>query len=201
VSNLALFDFDGTLTTHEMLPVFIRGVVAKWRLVVFGPIVMPMVAMSRRGWISVSTLRWVLAQVVFRGMREADYEAAGIAFAREQIPPSLRPEMMERIAWHRGRGDRIVVVSGAYDVYLKHWCAEHGLELIASKLEVRRGRLTGRYAGAQNVAEEKVRRVRELCDLSSHGEIHAYGDTHEDLAMLALATHRTYCGKPMPASA
>ena len=56
--------------------------------------------------------------------------------------------------------------------------------------------LTGRYAGAQCVAEEKARRVRERYDLSGYRAIHAYGDTHEDHALLALADHATWRGAP-----
>jgi len=53
-------------------------------------------------------------------------------------------------------------------------------------------RSTGRYAGAQCVNEEKVRRVRERFDLSHFATIHAYGDTPEDEALLALAHRRWY---------
>jgi HAD superfamily phosphoserine phosphatase-like hydrolase len=105
--------------------------------------------------------------------------------------------MMERIAAHRANGDVVVVVSGAYDVYLKHWCTTHGLDLIASTLEVRDGRLTGRYLGAQNVLAEKARRVRERYDLATYREIHAHGDTPEDEGLLALAQRRFYRGVEM----
>lgn len=191
---LALFDFDGTITTREMLPDFLHYAVPKWRLRFWKPWMLPLVVAARSGWISGSTLRAILAWVAFRGMPETDYEAKAVAFARDVLPCVLRPEMMERIAAHRANGDTIVVVSGAYDVYLKHWCAAHGLDLIASTLEVRHGRLTGRYAGAQNVLAEKARRVRERYDLAAYREVHAHGDTPEDEDLLALAQRQFYRG-------
>jgi HAD superfamily hydrolase (TIGR01490 family) len=192
---LALFDFDGTITTREMLPDFLHYAVPKWRLRFWKPWMLPLVAAARAGWLSGSTLRAVLAWVGFRGMPAAQYEAKAKAFARDVLPGVLRPEMMERIAEHKARGDTVVVVSGAYDAYLRHWCAEHGLDLIASTLEVRDGRLTGHYAGAQNVLAEKARRVRERYDLARYAEVHAHGDTPEDRDLLALARRRFYCGE------
>ncbi|HQW82621.1 MAG TPA: HAD-IB family phosphatase [Pseudomonadota bacterium] len=191
---LALFDFDGTITTREMLPDFVHYAVPKWRLRLGKLILMPMVIGYRLGWVSGTAIRAAIARAGFRGMTVTDYEAKAKAFARDVLPGVLRPEMMTRIAAHRASGDTVVVVSGAYDVYLKHWCAEHGLDLIASTLEVRDGRLTGRYAGAQNVLAEKARHVRERFNFSAYAEIHAHGDTPEDQHLLALATRKFYRG-------
>ena len=191
---LALFDFDGTITTREMLPDFVHYAVPKWRLRLGKLILMPMVIGYRLGWVSGTAIRAAIARAGFRGMTVTDYEAKAKAFARDVLPGVLRPEMMTRIAAHRASGDTVVVVSGAYDVYLKHWCAEHGLDLIASTLEVRDGRLTGRYVGAQNVLAEKARHVRERFNFSAYAEIHAHGDTPEDQHLLALATRKFYRG-------
>ncbi len=197
--NLALFDFDGTLTTREMLPAFVYSVVPPARLRIGKLLLTPWIAGYKLGWVSGVSIREKIARVGFRGMPEAEYLAAGERFAREALPPALRPEAMARVAWHKDRGDTIVVVSGAFDVYLSHWCRAHGLELICSKLEVLDGVLTGRYDGAQCVRDEKPRRVRELYDPSAFDAVHAYGDTPEDHALLAMAEHRWYRGRPIPA--
>lgn len=104
--------------------------------------------------------------------------------------------MQASIDAHRAAGDTVLVVSSGFDVYLAPWCAAHGIDLVCSSLEARDGRLTGRYAGSQCVAEEKARRVRTRYDVSAYRQIHAHGDTHEDHALLALAQHATYRGAP-----
>ncbi|PPJ43177.1 MULTISPECIES: HAD family hydrolase [unclassified Pseudoxanthomonas] len=191
--DLALFDFDGTLTTRETFPDFMRYAVARPRLLVGGVLLAPVVFGYRRGWIAGNPTRASIVQVGLRGVDASRLRVQGEAFAREVLPDVLRPEAMARLAWHRERGDRIVVVSGGLDVYLAPWCATQGVELLCSVLAERNGRITG-YAGAQCVGEEKVRRVRALCDPQAYAAIHAYGDTHEDNAMLAMAHHRTYRG-------
>lgn len=195
--NLALFDFDGTITHREMLPAFVRFAVPPARLRVWSWLLAPWVIGYRLGWVSGVSIRAMIARAGFRGMREADYRAAGERFARDALPPVLRPEAMARIDWHRARGDTVVVVSGAFDVYLVPWCRTHGLDLICSSLEVVDGALTGRYAGAQCVREEKARRVRERYDTAVFDEVYAYGDTPEDHALLAMAQHRWYRGEPV----
>lgn len=185
--NLALFDFDGTITDREMLPAFVRFAVPPSRLRLWSWLLAPWVIGYRLGWVSGVSIRRKIAWFGFRRMSAADYRAAGERFAREALPSVLRPQAMARIAWHRARGDTVVVVSGAWDVYLEPWCREHGLELICSSLETLDGRLTGRYAGAQCVGAEKARRVREQYVRSSFDVVHAYGDTAEDAELLALA--------------
>jgi phosphatidylglycerophosphatase C len=195
--NLALFDFDGTLTTREMLPAFVYSAVPPARLRIGKLLLAPWIAGYKLGWVSGISIREKIARIGFRGMSEADYLAAGDRFAREALPSVLRPEAMERVVWHQDRGDTVVVVSGAFDVYLLHWCRAHGLELICSKLEVLDGVLTGRYDGAQCVREEKPRRVRERYAVENFDTVYAYGDTPEDFALLEIAEHRWYRGKRM----
>lgn len=140
-------------------------------------------------------IRATTIRFAFRGADEAAMIAAGERFAAQVLPGLLRGEAMERLAWHQARGDRVIVVSGALEIFLAPWCRLHRLELLGSRLESRDGRLTGRYLGAQCVQEEKARRVRECVALADFECIHAYGDTHEDHALLRLAHEPWYRGR------
>ncbi len=193
--NLALFDFDGTITDRELFPGFVRSAATPRQLALGRVVLAPIAAGYKLGLVSGSTIRSRVSDFVFRGRRQDDIEAAGERFAREVVPASLRPEAMARIAWHREQGDTVAVVSGGFDLYLRPWCAQHGLELMCSSLESRDGVMTGRYAGPQCVGADKARRVRERFDLSIYEVVYAYGDTHEDRELLALAHRRWYRGR------
>lgn len=192
--DLALFDFDGTLTTRETFPDFMRYAVARPRLLAGGVLLAPVVFGYRRGLVAGNPTRASIVQVGLRGVDAARLRGKGETFARDMLPAVLRTDAMARLQWHRERGDRIVIVSGGLDVYLAPWCAAQGVEVLCSVLAERNGRIIG-YAGAQCVGDEKVRRVRVLCDPQAYTAVHAYGDTHEDLALLAMAHHRTYRGQ------
>lgn len=193
---LALFDFDGTITTRETLPDFLRLATPArrraWGALLFA---VPLLA-YRLKLLPVHLFRTWLVRYAFHGVPNADIERAGCRFAHEVLPALVRPDMHAAIEAHREAGDTVVVVSGGFDVYLAPWCAAQGIELVCSSLESRGGVLTGRYAGAQCVAAEKARRVQARYDVGRYRQIHAHGDTHEDLALLALAQVATYRGAP-----
>lgn len=190
--NLALFDFDGTITTRETYPDFMECSIAPRRLALGKLLLAPLIAGYRLGVVSGTRTRSGIVRFAFRGVDEAGVASAGEVMARDLLPQLLREEAMERIDWHKARGDVVVVVSGGFDLYLSHWCRQHGLELLCSRLESADGILTGRYLGEQCVGEEKCRRVRQQYPLAQFDRVYAYGDTVEDLAMLAMAHERWF---------
>lgn len=194
--NLALFDFDGTITNAESFGDFLRFAVTPRRLAIGGVVFAPLIAGYRLGWVSGNRVRAGIARFALRGVDERSLREAGEAFADKVIPGTVRPEAWERIVWHRERGDTVVVVSGAFDIYLEPWCRRHGLGLICSRLQARDGRMTGRYEGAQCVGEEKPRQIHAKYDPTQFQQIYAYGDTKEDFPMLRMAHHRYFRGKP-----
>lgn len=189
--DLALFDFDGTITDRETMPGFMRRAVRPARLSVGKVLFFPLIAGYKAGVVPGTVVRAGICWLGFRGVPAAELEHHGAEFARTVLPTTLRPEAMARIAWHKARGDRVVVVSGGLDVYLTHWAAQHDLELVCSSLQQRNGRFTGLYKGRQCVRAEKVRRVQALCSTQQYGKVFAYGDTREDHELLAMA-HEAY---------
>ena len=189
---LALFDFDGTITTHETMPDFLRRSIPRRRLITGRLLLAPLVLGYRLRLVSGTQIRRAVVRFGYSGVPTSTLAAAGRDFARDYLPNVLRPEAMRRIAWHKAEGHTVVVVSGGLDVYLDPWCQAHGLKLLCSSLEHREDLLTGRYEGQQCVRKEKVRRVRERYDLGAFTEVYAYGDTPEDHDLLGIATRKYY---------
>lgn len=195
--DLALFDFDGTITTRETMPDFMRAAVPRSRLWTGTLLFSPLVIGYRFGVVSGTAIRAAICAYGFRGVPVATVESCGQAFARHVLPGLLRPDAMGRIAWHKARGDAVVVVSGGLDVYLEPWARSHDLGLVCSSLEQRGGLLTGRYRGRQCVRGEKARRVLDTYPPGNYARVHAYGDTSEDRELLAMAHERHYRWAPL----
>ena len=194
--DLALFDFDGTITNRETMPGFMLASVRPRRLALGKLLLFPLIVGYKLGVVTGTIVRAAICWFGFRGIPAAELERHGAEFARSALPPTVRPEALARIAWHKARGDRVVVVSGGLDLYLEHWAAAHGLELVCSSLQHREGRYTGFYEGRQCVNAEKVRRVQELHPFDQFGKVFAYGDTPEDHELLALAHEAYYRWEP-----
>jgi phosphatidylglycerophosphatase C len=193
--NLALFDFDGTITTREMLPDFFRIAIPPRRLLIGKILLAPFIIGYKFRVIPGTAIRAAIVRMGFSGVPYSHYEKKGRVFAAEVLPRFVRAEAIERIRWHKTKGDVVVVVSGALDIYLGHWCNYHGVELICSSLEHQEGVLTGRYRGAQCVRSEKARLVASRFNIASFAEVFAYGDTVEDRELLGLASRKFYKGR------
>ena len=194
--DLALVDFDHTVTTCDTYSRFLRRVATPAQLSTAKWTVGPWMLGYKLGWVSAAALRTRVTRLTFAGRDAAEIEAAGACHARDLLPAVLRPAMMERIGWHQARGDAVVIVSGSLDAYLRPWCELHGLTLICNRLEVVDGRLTGRYLDGDRGAH-KAADIRARYDLTQFDRVHAYGDSSEDKPMLALAQERWWRGKRM----
>ncbi len=197
--DLALFDFDGTITDRETMPHFMRAAVRPHRKFFGGIFLLPVILGYKAKLVSGTVIRAAICYVGFWRIPAHELDAHGRQFARDFLPTTLRPESMARIAWHKSRGDTVVVVSGGLDLYLRHWCEEHGVELLCSALEQRGGRFTGRYRGLQCVRSEKARLVQKHFPLSRFSRVFAYGDTPEDHELLAMAHEPYYRWQPASA--
>jgi HAD superfamily phosphoserine phosphatase-like hydrolase len=115
--NLALFDFDGTITSTDSWTAFMYFAVPRWRVTAGQALLLPVALGYRLGTVSASRGREIAARVAFQGERIAPIRQKGVEYATTAIPLDVRPKARKRIEWHRGRGDRVVVVSAALDVY------------------------------------------------------------------------------------
>ncbi len=192
--QLALFDFDHTVTRCDTYARFLRRVAtaeqlsaAKWK-------VGPWLLGYRVGVVSARGIRERVTRLTFAGRDAEEIAAHGAPYARDALPAMLRPEAMRRIAWHQAQGHEVALVSASLDVYLHPWCESHGVAPICNRLEAIDGRLSGRYAGG-DIGVRKAREIRARYDLSKYERIHAYGDSREDRPMLALAHERWYAGR------
>lgn len=196
--NLALFDFDGTITVNDTFTAFLPHALSR-RHILLGRIVLaPVVVGYKFGIVSAPLIRTLVSAFAFRGKDEATVRAAGEHYARECLPRFVRPQALERIQWHKARGDRVVVVSCSLDVYLAAWCRMHGLELICNELEAKGGRLTGRLREGDR-GPFKSQLILDRYRLGEYADVYAYGDTHEDESMLDLANRRFYRWEELPA--
>jgi len=95
--NLALFDFDGTITTRDTFLEFIRFAVAPQRWLLGKAVLRPWILGYRLGLVSAPKIRPVISRVAFWGMREQELRRLGEEFAKEKLPTWIREETRLRI--------------------------------------------------------------------------------------------------------
>jgi HAD superfamily hydrolase (TIGR01490 family) len=192
---LALFDFDGTISFRDSFAGFIRYLVgpARYRLGVL--CLLPVVAGFLFGFIRSWRAKELMSIYFFGGLNVKELTETASRYSLEELPKIVRKEMDHLLEWHKERGDTVVVVSASIDLWLRDWCRSRGIGLIATELEVKEGRVTGRFLTRNCSGKEKVKRIEKELDLSCFDHIYAYGDSPGDRAMLRLAHEAYYRGK------
>ena len=110
--NLALFDFDGTITRGDTYQPFLRYAV-RWTRVAVGIVpMMPVAVAYQMGWLSARRARPIASGLMFIGASADAVRDLGRRYATEVLPRTIRPRALERIRWHQEHGDTVVVVSG-----------------------------------------------------------------------------------------
>lgn len=194
--NLALFDFDGTITTEDTFTAFLFYATSRRRLAIGFALAWPVILLYKLSLLPARKTRPVLACVAFWNRREEEVDLIAKRFAAEYLTTVLRPDAMEMLAEHKANSDDVYLVSATLNIYLRHFCQQHGIKLLCSTMEVKNGRFTGRYLNGDCSCENKAVAVKSALNLSNYSKVFAYGDTDEDLHMLALADVKMMRGQP-----
>ncbi|GHV38693.1 haloacid dehalogenase [Synergistales bacterium] len=196
--SLALFDFDGTLTTRDSFRDFLFSSFGRRRVALAASkTVLASIRSFRRdrGFLKETMLRSLLG-----GMPYDFYLSMAKKYADTKIEKIIRPAALEIFSKHLSRKDSVYIVTASMREWVASWAERHGKEIvvIGTELEVDGGILTGRLATPNCRGAEKVARIRKTVDLGLYSEIYAYGDSRGDHEMLALADHPVYRWRKVP---
>lgn len=186
---VAAFDLDGTLAERDTLVPFLRMTVGTARVCgALGRNVPALVRAKldrqRRDAAKEALLVATIGGVQVSALRELGARYAAVVALRDSIVARLRD--------HQLAGHETVVVTASPTIYVDAVAARLDVTaVVATELEVVDGCVTGRFAGKNCRAEEKLRRLEAWLD-GRDVELHAYGNAPNDDAMLARAEVATY---------
>lgn len=129
---------------------------------------------------------------VLRGRPEVEFEAMGERIFTERLATQIYPESRALVQAHRRKGHTLAVVSAATRYQVKPLAIELEIpHVLCTRLQVRKGRFTGKVARPTCHGEGKVRAVRGFA--AAHGidlaQSYFYTDGDEDLPLLEIVGH------------
>lgn len=190
--TIAFFDFDGTITTKDTLLEFIKFSKGKFRFYTGFALNSPWLIALKLKLISNQAAKERILTWFFRKSPLDEFQQTCDRFAAGIIPGLIRPKALREINILKEKGVPVVIVSASPENWIRPWTGPNSIDLIATRLEARNNKLTGKIQGRNCHGTEKVQRINQTFHLSDYTAVYAYGDTTGDKPMLRLATNAFY---------
>lgn len=192
MNKIAFFDFDGTITTKDSLFKFILFAVGSVNFILGLLVLSPVLVLFKLKLIPNYKAKQKMFSWFFKGYDEYLFKQIAEEYSLNHIDKILNLKAIQKLNWHKQHEHKIVVVSASIDCWLRPWCEKNGLELLSTKIEFRKGKVTGKFLTKNCYGQEKVNRIKERYDLDNYDFMYAYGDSKGDKEMLELANQSFY---------
>ncbi|HUA96069.1 MAG TPA: HAD-IB family hydrolase [Acidimicrobiales bacterium] len=205
--TVAAFDFDGTLArggSEFNFLLRVRGLL---------PVMAAILRHSPKlikgmvlGGPAADAGKQALFAQLLSGQPAGRLQRVGADFARDHLRRRLRPEVHDRLVWHRSQGHRVVIVSASPECYVRVAGEQLGADdTLATRLQVGGGLLTGRFDGRNCRGPEKFSRLEGWLRAEGFYDggggrpvVWAYGNSRGDLRLLDAADHGVDTGRLGP---
>jgi len=190
--SIAFIDFDGNIYKGDSMLHFIRYVHGKRFLYTRLILCIPQILGYKLKLLNSRVAKEKLIKLAFKGQSYENLHDKRLAFS-EQIDQKIFRKAQIELKRLESLNTKIVIVSASTDLWLEPWCKNQNYELVASRLSLSGGKITGRLDGENCRGQEKVRRIKLVYDLSKYQNIFAYGNESSDKPMIKLGNQPHLC--------
>jgi HAD superfamily hydrolase (TIGR01490 family) len=130
---------------------------------------------------------WQLKQI--KGLSEEEMKEIVKMYVEKELIPRENKKIVEKLLWHKKRGDKIAIVSGGFSEYIKYYAKIYGIDyVIATDLEIKNDVYTGKIKGIDCMGINKIKKLKEVINLNEYDlkSSYAYSDHISDIPLLSL---------------
>jgi HAD superfamily hydrolase (TIGR01490 family) len=107
-----------------------------------------------------------------------------------------RHDVVQTLQQCQTQGHQVYVISASIEEWVRPWCEQHGVtDVLATRVEVNDGLLTGRFSTPNCYGQEKVNRLLAVEPEIQSYLLHAYGDSRGDRELMSLADKGVWINK------
>lgn len=190
---VAVFDFDGTITSVDTFRDFIRwhrGFVRFWICVL---VTAPLIVLYAGGFLENTTPKRALFWLLYKGFPLESFESACERYASTRLRKILRPEALKKIGFHIKCGHKLVIISASLNHWIVPWAREAKIEYVfATQAKTIGPQLTGGFIEDCFYGSKKVTALKGLSCYTKKSIVWAYGDGRGDKELLEIADFPFY---------
>ncbi len=192
---IAAFDFDGTLTrgSHSRL-LFLRHLVGLPNLIKKSTALFILKQINRFWSLKAYDIQ-NLDRLLLTGFDKQILEQYAKEFVESVLNKIVRQEAIERLQFHQQQNHNCLLISGAWDIYLKLWAKQYNFDrVICTELDF--DSITNKSTGLMQhpycVGDEKLYRFKKIYQNREQYILYAYGDSIHDLPLLDYSDYAFY---------
>lgn len=189
---VAVFDFDGTITSKDTLLEFIIFACGRWKFFIGFLLHAPWLCLMKLHLYPNWKCKERIFSWFFKGMEYNTFAELGRLFS-ERTDRILQQRTLELVNKHLKEGATVYVISASIEEWIRPVCSKFGVtNVLGTKIDVdAHGQLTGRFLTANCYGQEKVRRLMHVEPQRDNYYLYAYGDSRGDREMLDFADNGT----------
>ena len=193
MKRIAAFDFDGTITRKDTLIEFLRFAGGSARLYAIFALYSPLLVLMKLKLYSNQKAKEKIFAHYFKSMPIEQFDDLCRRFFEQKGQSLIYADAKAQIAKHKEQGDEVVIISASIGNWVRHFAeALKADKLLATQIEVKDGKITGRFLTANCYGKEKVNRLLSAYPERDKYYLIAYGDSRGDRELLLFADEQHY---------
>ena len=194
-TTLALFDFDGTITTCDTFFGFNKMLCGNPKYYTGLILYSPFIVLFLLKIISADVLKQHLLYFYLKGYNKTHLTQVAEQYYVYLVQNKyINPVVIAQLnTYVNDANTDVAIVSASADVWINVACKHFGAQCIATRLAFTDdGYFTGKFIGKNCNDQEKVERITEEYNLQDYTKIVAYGNSKHDIPMLNLAHQKNW---------
>ena len=186
-TEIAAFDFDGTLTQKDTFLEFVKFVHGNFNFYLGFLLNSPIIILMKLKLLENGKAKQIVFSYFFKGFQIATFNKHAQNFKAE-IEKMLKADIVRKLKKHQNEGCKIIIISASIENWIEPWARSLGIEYLAgTKIEVVDGILTGKFIGKNCYGKEKVNRLLTYFPNREDYILYAYGDSGGDREIFKIA--------------
>ena len=141
--------------------------------------------------------KWLLYSL--KGLSEAFVIQEATRFSK-WLKSRINENVWDQFELTTKYSDIVIICSGGYEVYLDAFFRGFDVHVIATRIQFKNGKFTGRMDGSDCLKEEKVKRIEKNygSEIWSQAEIEFYSDSITDMPLFEKSSRKIVAYKSKP---